>query len=613
MIRVTVSEKPQLNIAVFNYPPEIDAINKRIDELEENSQTRDELGLGVTDTPEFANTEITPLQSDAVQGGVIAEVKATWLGATAKSVLSYISNLVDRVYLLFLRVDYISIKEYNAKCDGATGDSASINSAISYASENSLAVYVPVGTTLIDSALIIKSNVKLFGIKYLSILRLKDGVTDNVIECSPTELTENFEITSLTIDGNQANQSNGGSESNQNGICLYQTNSTNLKNFSLTNLQIKNCKKSGMYFGRKSYTANNEIVKGNSISGCYSSGIYVADSCEYLNLDGNNIYSCAIAGYRLIGSNCNITGGIVKGGSQMYGIYATVGANLAKHIINGLQINHCKTGVYLDGVALCSLTANQILASEQHGVLLNNATRNVVTSNVISGSSQKTTNTYDEVKLVASTNNIITDNMLYAYSSGNKSKYGIECDTASINNKIKGNSPGGQLTAYESLDRLTNEYNDESIYLVYITTQLETIINLNTDKLGRAFSFKEGEMVEVLVLCPPGYSSNTANVEYRINGIGTNSYYTAGTMAATAWGQLWGNNENSGRLRYHILGGIAFLEAQMHRIAATTSATIATTGQLTANSLTEINQISFYATSTNTFPIGTKFIVRKLN
>lgn len=34
MIRVTVSEKPQLTIAVFNYPPEIDAINARIDELE---------------------------------------------------------------------------------------------------------------------------------------------------------------------------------------------------------------------------------------------------------------------------------------------------------------------------------------------------------------------------------------------------------------------------------------------------------------------------------------------------------------------------------------------------------------------------------------------------
>lgn len=63
--------------------------------------TRDSLGLGAGDSPEFANTNITNLQSDAVQGGVIPAAQVAWLGSTAKSVLSYIAKLVEKVFYLY--------------------------------------------------------------------------------------------------------------------------------------------------------------------------------------------------------------------------------------------------------------------------------------------------------------------------------------------------------------------------------------------------------------------------------------------------------------------------------------------------------------------------------
>ena len=70
--------------------PSTSAVN-RLTELKQN------------DSPEFANTKITTLQSDAT-GGDIAAVEATWLGATAKSVLSYLQKLLSKVYAINSRV-----------------------------------------------------------------------------------------------------------------------------------------------------------------------------------------------------------------------------------------------------------------------------------------------------------------------------------------------------------------------------------------------------------------------------------------------------------------------------------------------------------------------------
>lgn len=72
-------------------------------------QTRESLGLGTADSPEFANTQITTLNSDA-SGGIIPAANFTWLGASAKSVLSFLAKLVDKVYDLATRVGFLEDK-----------------------------------------------------------------------------------------------------------------------------------------------------------------------------------------------------------------------------------------------------------------------------------------------------------------------------------------------------------------------------------------------------------------------------------------------------------------------------------------------------------------------
>jgi hypothetical protein len=58
-------------------------------------------GLKLTDSPQFANTQITNLTTDAISGGVIPATIWTWLGSTAKSVISVLTNLISKVYYLY--------------------------------------------------------------------------------------------------------------------------------------------------------------------------------------------------------------------------------------------------------------------------------------------------------------------------------------------------------------------------------------------------------------------------------------------------------------------------------------------------------------------------------
>ena len=53
--------------------------------------------------PEFDDVQITTLK-DATAGGIIPDAEATLLGATAKSVLSYLQKLVSKVYAINSRV-----------------------------------------------------------------------------------------------------------------------------------------------------------------------------------------------------------------------------------------------------------------------------------------------------------------------------------------------------------------------------------------------------------------------------------------------------------------------------------------------------------------------------
>jgi hypothetical protein len=351
---------------------------------------------------------------------------------------------------------YVNVKSYGAVGDGETDDTEAIQDAIDACSTAGIALYLSEGTYLISDTLLIRSNLYFFGSGSLSKLFLKAATQKNVIGCSIDAAIDNVVLRSFAIDGNAANQTATGNKTLQNGICLYQDNSDNLKQYDIINVEVYNCKSAGIYLGRQYFTDKNKKIINCNIKNNTANGIYIDDNCEYVEILDNVIQSNGVSGIRIVGSNININGGVVKGATTAYSVYATVGSNLCKTIISGVTMNHGK-GIILDGVTLVNITGCQVLASIYDGIKLNASSFCSIVGNIIAASSQDTTDTYSEIALVASDNNIISNNILSAYSAI-KAKYSIDCDADSENNKFTYNMILGAATADHNINTEENTY-----------------------------------------------------------------------------------------------------------------------------------------------------------
>lgn len=113
-ISAVVTIAPPINATVVFGKSGVSVHNELTGRDAENAHPKESItGLTISDSPEFANTKITTLDSVA-NGGIIPTDEATWLGATAKSVLSYLQKLVSKVYYISNRVtDVESVSSSN--------------------------------------------------------------------------------------------------------------------------------------------------------------------------------------------------------------------------------------------------------------------------------------------------------------------------------------------------------------------------------------------------------------------------------------------------------------------------------------------------------------------
>lgn len=102
---------------------------------------------------------------------------------------------------------------FGAKGDGETDDSKAIQAAIDAASaKGGGVVFLPVGTYIIGTTLILKSNVILQGAgPAASVLKLKAGANTDVLKVESYESggQDSYQIRSLSINGNKANNTSG--------------------------------------------------------------------------------------------------------------------------------------------------------------------------------------------------------------------------------------------------------------------------------------------------------------------------------------------------------------------------------------------------------------------
>lgn len=108
---------------------------------------------------------------------------------------------------------FYNAKDYGAKGNGATDDATAIQNAIyACATAGGGVVYLPAGTFIVGTTLILEAGVALRGAgAYATTLKLKNGANTDLLRTTNygTGGAYKFAITSLSADGNQANNTSG--------------------------------------------------------------------------------------------------------------------------------------------------------------------------------------------------------------------------------------------------------------------------------------------------------------------------------------------------------------------------------------------------------------------
>lgn len=178
----------------------------------------------------------------------------------------------------------INVKDYGAKGDGVTNDTTSIQNVLNSSNYGDI-IFVPSGSYLVNSTLILKEGVQLIGTGFNSVIVAMDGsnLTDIVKLNGRTDRPNyGFSISELCFDGNKANNPTGGNGLNIN--CTY-------KGF-LRHVQVINCHKKGVYWnGNSTIGSNTNLLDDCWIYGNDEEGIYLSEYCGDMHINLGDIGS----------------------------------------------------------------------------------------------------------------------------------------------------------------------------------------------------------------------------------------------------------------------------------------------------------------------------------
>lgn len=239
-----------------------------------------------------------------------------------------------------------NVKDFGARGDGNGDDAPAINLALTYAAAQSPAsglVFVPPGTYRILSTISLPSNIALFGMGSVSVLRLGPSALVDVLM---SRSTSNVRIKDLRIDGNRSNNTSG----NMVGIWLDTVTDAWLENVEMascrsdgirldvcTRVELGACKASDN--GRHGISlANTEFSLLTACRAYDNNQVGVAGDNDGINLELFSRYNT------LIGCVAYETAG--AGDRQGYGIRETAASGCERNIIIGPVLWGNRTGAY---------------------------------------------------------------------------------------------------------------------------------------------------------------------------------------------------------------------------------------------------------------------------
>jgi len=332
----------------------------------------------------------------------------------------------------------------------STSDETYINQAINDLPAAGGKITLLEGIYTIDGSILPLSNVTIEGNDYSTEIRVMDNINAHVYMLDMNAKT-NVTIKNLKLNGNKTNRVGG----NQECIRLINCSYCNIEKVYCTDVftcaieasgttysEYKNCifvntastSRADIYL---TAACNWNIVTGNIIYNSSQPGIYLHTNTCY-NLVLNNIINTVTVGVDMLtNSNYNVIVGNFIDNATSYSLYST---NCSRNIISNNNIIRGVYGIYWIGGEYNVINENRIALSNQHGMFIQSAPNNQISSNFVSEVSQQTNNTYDCIIIDSnSDSNNVQANTCRRGSLANQARFGINvananCDTNLVTN-----------------------------------------------------------------------------------------------------------------------------------------------------------------------------------
>tara|TARA_R110001632_G_C11336588_1_gene417017 strand:- start:50 stop:2245 length:2196 start_codon:yes stop_codon:yes gene_type:complete len=280
-----------------------------------------ETGNGTTTTYNLASPVSSPnllqisidgllqeVSSYSVSGGNVIFSVAPPLGS-AIEIRAFIERVITTTAIS-------NVKDFGAKGDGTTDDSAAIQAALDLQGQ----VYIPSGTYLINTTLRIKSNTKLYG-DGIEATILKEGGNGTTLSGMHTSILENQAYFDNDADGNDS--------MHVENIAFHGQRSTPIADGAVTT----NKGIGGVYF---------KYASRSRIRDCYFKdgwcGFVITGTRTGFNSQSqNSIFDCTV--YNATSWNQNGNAGVPRG----------ILINTAYTYMRGCSTNSCATGFYIGG------------------------------------------------------------------------------------------------------------------------------------------------------------------------------------------------------------------------------------------------------------------------
>jgi len=308
------------------------------------------------------------------------------------------SDLIARALAISAKGGTVNVKDFGAKGDGVTDDTAAIQAAINLSVSYQLSI--PKGTYKITSTLIVPSNTVITGTGASSVFaissnQLADGTRISIKDASNVtikdiKIVETNEIPvranvygTITVDGS-VNINLSGIEvsgSNGAGICIL-----NSQKSTLINVYVHDVMADGVHIN---YGSSNIIITNSNIVKCCDDCIgFATDNTTYGHVDGLLVNNCVIGDHTIVSGDVrNIGAGV----SVIAGTNAVITNNIIRNCgSSGIRITNLLYGGVglpsgnvvisdniIDNVGLCDVSLSEQL---RDGISIFNS-RNVFISN----------------------------------------------------------------------------------------------------------------------------------------------------------------------------------------------------------------------------------------